>query len=252
MYGNEWGTNVLAPVHYSDSVFAPLDRDHQLERIAGGNETEVYITDDRRFVVKLKSDLGGNAATALAYARRMRAAAEQFVDCLGADQSIPSYYVVSRDQLDHAQVLVVQPFIEHARTLDKIAYETLAPEDRRRLAVWLREIIRRSLAFYRSTGSMPDLYGRTATSASERKHANGWRSLPRRLWSFLVQRNLLRSHNLLLTDAPDCRIVLVDYDFVRRGSLYKRVYYTVRWLLFWRDLLLIWRMERGHSVPRSR
>lgn len=28
-----------------------------MERIAGGNETEVYRTDDRRYVVKVKSDL---------------------------------------------------------------------------------------------------------------------------------------------------------------------------------------------------
>jgi hypothetical protein len=26
---------------YTDSVFAPIDPDHALERIAGGNETEV-------------------------------------------------------------------------------------------------------------------------------------------------------------------------------------------------------------------
>ena len=46
---------------YADQVFAPLDRDLALERIAGGNETEVYRTDDQRYVVKLKSDHGGTA-----------------------------------------------------------------------------------------------------------------------------------------------------------------------------------------------
>ncbi|MBC8077826.1 MAG: hypothetical protein H7Y32_17250, partial [Chloroflexales bacterium] len=54
---------------YSDTVFAPLDADHQLERIAGGNETEVYRSDDERFVVKLKCDSGGTAAQALAEAQ---------------------------------------------------------------------------------------------------------------------------------------------------------------------------------------
>ena len=43
-------------ITYADQVFAPLDRDLALERIAGGNETEVYRTDDQRYVVKLKSD----------------------------------------------------------------------------------------------------------------------------------------------------------------------------------------------------
>jgi hypothetical protein len=75
--------------------------------------------------------------------------------------------------------------------------------------------------------------------------------LPRRLWSFIVQRNLLRAHNLMVTDAPECRVVLVDYDLVRRSWLYRKVYYTVRLLLFARDWLLIWWMERGGSVPRS-
>ncbi len=32
-----------------DEVFAVLDRDPDLERIGGGNETEVYRTDDSRY-----------------------------------------------------------------------------------------------------------------------------------------------------------------------------------------------------------
>lgn len=249
---NEYASIADIPgVHYTDAVFAPVDRDHQLERIAGGNETEVYRTDDRRFVVKLKTDLGGSCAEALDHARVMRAAAEQFVRCLGPEQSIPSYYVLARDRQDHVQVLVVQPFIADAHPLYHVDYAALSAEQRRCIARNLRQIIRRALAFYRSTGKMPDLYGRSSTSAAERRRTNGPLQLPRRLWSFLVQRNLLRSHNLLLTDSPDCRVVLVDYDLVRRGKLYRQVYYAVRWLLFWRDLLLIWRMERlsGRSVP---
>lgn len=234
----------LAMTHYQDSVFAPVDRDHQLARIAGGNETEVYVTDDHRFVVKLKSDLGGSRGEALRHAQAMRAAAEQFAECLGPEQSIPSYYVISRDQYDHVQVLVVQPFIRHARPLYHIDYRALSDEERACVARNLRAIIRRALAFYRTTGSMPDLYGRSSSSADERRQTKRLDQLPRRLWSFLIERSLLRSHNLLLTDTPDCRVVLIDYDFVRRSKLYRRVYYTVRWLLFWRDLLLIWRMER--------
>ena len=45
-------------IRYADAIFAPIDHDLELERIAGGNETEVYRTDDRRHVVKLKSDMG--------------------------------------------------------------------------------------------------------------------------------------------------------------------------------------------------
>lgn len=241
----------LPGVHYTDAVFAPVDRDHQLERFAGGNETEVYRTDDRRFVVKLKNELGGSRDEALDHARVMRAAAEQFVTCLGPEQSIPSYYVVSRDVHGNVQVLVVQPFIADAHPLYHVDYAALSAEQRRCVARNLRQIIRRTLAFYRSSGRMPDLYGRSSTSAAERRRTNEALQLPRRLWSFLVQRSLLRSHNLLLTDSPDCRVVLVDYDIVRRGRLYRQVYYAVRWLLFWRDLLLIWRMERlsGRSVP---
>lgn len=234
---------------YTDRVFAPLDHDHVLERIAGGNETEVYRTDDQRHVVKLKSDLGGARDAAVTCAHEMRAAAEQFVACLGPAYSIPSYYLVAQDSQDRAQALVMQPFLAGARPLHDVDYGALSREERDQVAAQLREIIWRSLAFYRETGSMPDLYGRTSASSDERALLNTPRMLPRRMWSFLVQRNLLRSHNLLLT--PERRIVLVDYDFVRRSPLYKRVYYTVRRVLFARDLLLIAHMQRGGAVPKA-
>ncbi len=79
---------------------------------------------------------------------------------------------------------------------------------------------------------MPDLYGRASTSKAERKRLNTWRMLPWRLWSFFVQRNLLRSHNLLLTAAPERRLILVDYDAVPHSKLYQFFYYMVRLLLF--------------------
>lgn len=230
---------------YTDIVFAPLDRDHQLRRLAGGNETDVYITDDDRYVVKLKHDLGDDAAAAaLAHAREMRVAAEQFVECLGHDYTIANFYVVSRDGLGRAQVLAVQPFVEHARPLYSVDVWALSHDERRRIAAQLRDVIRRSLAFYRATGSMPDLYGRSTRSAEARKRANGLWRLPERLWSFLIDRNLLRSHNLLISSEPDRSIRLVDYDFVRRGRLYRLIYFAVRWLLFWRDRALLWWLEQ--------
>jgi hypothetical protein len=241
----------LTSITYADPVFAPLDADHHLERIAGGNETEVYRSDDGRFVVKLKCDSGGAAAQALAEARAMRAAAEEYAACLGPEHSIPSYYVVSADDSGRAQVLVVQPHLAGATPLFDIDYTALSPASRSAIAHELRDIVRRSLTFYRLSGSMPDLYGRNSGSRAERRRLNGPLMLPRRLWSFLVRRNLLRSRNLMLTAQPPHHIVLVDYDTVRRGLLYRAVYFAVRWMLFWRDHALIVAMRQGGHVPRG-
>ena len=45
--------------------------------------------------------------------------------------------------------------------------------------------------------------------------------------------------------------MLVDYDIVRRGRLYRLIYFAVRWMLFWRDHMLILLMLRGVKVPRQ-
>jgi hypothetical protein len=230
---------------HRDQVFAPLDLDHALERLAGGNETEVYRSDDGRHVVKLKGDMGGTPEAALADARAMQAAANQFAACLGPRHSIPSDYVIARDDDDRAQVLVVQPLLHGACPLHDVDYAALTDDERKSVAAQLREIVRRSLVFYRETGSMPDLYGRSSSDSAERARLNGPLMLPWRVWSFIVVRNLLRSHNLMLTAAPDRRVVLVDYDVVRRSRLYRRAYYLVRWFLFWRDHALILLMRRG-------
>lgn len=233
---------------YTDAVFAPIDLDHALERLAGGNETEVYRTDDGRHVVKLKADGGGSAAVAQRLACEMRDAAAGFAACLGPQHSIPSEYIVARDTQEHAQVLVIQPLLHDARPLYDLDYHALSSAERAAVATQLREIIARSLRFYRATGSMPDLYGRTSASATERRRNNNLLMLPQRMWSFVVQRNLLRSHNLMR--AADGQIVLVDYDIVRRGRLYRQLYYAVRWMLFWRDHALVLLMRKGSAVPR--
>ena len=232
---------------YIDEVFAPIDHDWQLERIAGGNETEVYRTDDGRFVVKLKHDLGGTREHALAHAKSMRAAAEQYIECLGGRHTIPSYYLLARDSAGQVQTVVVQPFLQGGRALFAVDYAALSEDERHAVAGELREIIRRSLSFYRATGSMPDLYGRSSGSTAERASQKRLAMLPRRMWSFLVQRNLLTAHNLVLTPAPERRVVLVDYDFVRRGRLYRMIYFVVRWMLFWRDHTLIMLLRRGKA-----
>jgi len=236
---------------YADQVFASLDRDLELERIAGGNETEVYRTDDHRYVVKLKNELGGTRAAAIEQARSMRAVAEQYLRCLGPAHAIPSYYIVARDSAGRIQTLVLQPFLAGARALFDLDYAALSGDEREAIATQLREIIRRSLSFYRQTGNMPDLYGRSSGSATERARQKSPAMLPQRLWSFIIQRNLLRSHNLMLTAEPERRVVLVDYDFVRRSRLYRAIYFSVRWMLFWRDQILITLMRRSGKAPRA-
>lgn len=230
---------------YGDSVFAPIDPDHELERIAGGYESEVYRTDDRRWVVKLKHDLGGDRTKALWWARVMRGAAEQFANCIGSAASVPNYYVVARDQAGQVQVLVIQPFIHGAHPLDMVDLGALSHHERHRIADQLRAIVRRAQEFYRNTGMLPDLYGRTSRSVEERRRNRSIWQLPERMWSFLFKRTLLQSHNLLLTDGSDRRIVLIDYDLVRGPQLYRWIYFNVRRLLFLRDLVVIWRMERS-------
>ncbi len=234
---------------YTDQVFAPVDDDHRVDRFAGGNESEVYLTDDRRYVIKIKNDLASDLSTALKWARIMRDAAQKSVNCLGPQHSIPSYYALSRDDAGDVQILLIQPFISDGSQLFDIDYRSLPPNERRQIAQQLRDIIRRSIISYFLTGAMPDLYGRTSTSPAQRKRLNSPQMLPWRIWSFLVKRNLLRSHNLLLTKVPKQHVVLIDYDPVRRSQLYRTIYYAVRLVLFIRDLLLIWWMERTGKVP---
>lgn len=224
---------------YADHVFAPIDADLSLQRVAGGNETEVYCSDDGRYVAKLKAELGGSREESLAAAHEMRAAADAFAACLGPRYSIPSHYVLARDSEGRVQILVLQPYLRHASALCAVDYGALTREERRQLAADLRAIIARAEAMHRATGSMPDLYGRTSASSVERRRNRSPLQIPRRLWSFLVERTLLHSHNLLRTDDPQQPVVLVDYDFVRRGALYRAVYFLVRRALFWRDRLAI-------------
>ena len=234
---------------YIDQVFAPVDDDHRVDRFAGGNESEVYLTDDRRHVMKIKSDLASDLPTALQWARLMRDVAQELVDCLGTLHTIASYYLLSRDDAGQVQVLLIQPFVGDARELFEVDYATLNRAERTQIAQQLRYMIRRSITSYFQNGHMPDLYGRSCTSPAERKRLNGPYMLPWRIWSFPVKRNLLRAHNLLLTDGPEQCLVLIDYDPVRRSKLYRRIYYTVHLLLFIRDWLLIWWMEWTGKVP---
>lgn len=235
---------------YHDILFAPLDSDLHLERIGGGNETEVYCTDNRRYVVKVKSHQAESLPTALAHATAMRKAARRFATVMGPQHSIPNQFLLAANESGMLQLLAVQPYYQNAQPLSGIDYGTLDQKTRRQLARQLLNIIRRSAATYGRRGWMPDLYGRISASHTERERLNRWYMLPWRLWSFLIQRNLLRAHNLMLTAAPDRRVILVDYDPVTRGWFYQFVYYNVRLWLFWRDLLLIAIMVLTGWVPK--
>lgn len=239
------------PVMYTDGLFAPFDQDLQLERINGGNETEVYCTDDRRFVVKVKCEVQPTLPETLRYVQQARVAGAAFAAAVGPQHSIPNYYLVARNSHGQVQPLVLQPYLGQAQPLFEVDYQKLSGTERQHIARQLRQIIRRSLDFYRQSGQLPDLYGRTSRSKAERQRLNRLWMLPWRLWSFLVQRNLLRAHNLMLTAAPERRVVLIDYDPVQRSQLYRLIYYKVRRFLFWRDYLLLWLMEKTGYVPKA-
>lgn len=167
-----------------DDVFAPLDHDHVLERLAGGNETEVYWTDDRRYVVKLKYDLGGSLNQALQWARQMRAVADRYTACLGERHTIPNCFIVAR-------------------------------------------------------------------GSDERRRMKALDRLPQRLWSFLVERTVLRSHNLMRVHNSEPRIVLIDYDPVRRGRFSRLIYFAVRRVLLLRDLAALARLRLSAGIDRK-
>lgn len=239
----------LTTLMYTDSIFASVDADLHMQRIAGGNETEVYCTEDQKYVIKVKSEGGGTLKDALAEAKTLRKAARAFSDAVGPKHAIPNYVFVARNNCGDVQPVVVQPYICNACPLYALDYTRLSPQQRRRLGHQLRDLIHRALIHYRKTREMPDLYGRVSRSKAERQQLNTPWMFPHRVWSFLVKRTLLRSHNLMLTIAPDQQLLLVDYDPVKKSQRYKFVYYNVRRLLFLRDLILIRLMERtGHVL----
>lgn len=229
------------PNLHKNLLFACLDIDLHLERIAGGNESEVYLTDDARFVVKLKNEPYPTSAAALLDAKELRTAAQNFVNIIGSEHSTRSHFVIAGNDARQAYIIIIQSYLKESSPLFYLDYAALSSEQRHLIAAQLQTIIRRSLISYWHTGIIPDIYGLSAASAAERAQHNTLSQLPARLWSFLVRRTLLRAHNLLFT--PEQQIRLIDYDPVRRSALYKRVYYAARATLFFRDLFFIWLMK---------
>jgi hypothetical protein len=236
---------------HADKLFACLDHDLHLERIAGGNETEVYATDDRRYVVKVKTAEAFSATEIIEVASEMQKNACKVGQTIGESHQIPNYFFVAENSLGLAQVVVIQPYLRDALPLFAIDYTILSKSERRKIGWQLFRIIRRCALAYITSGRMPDIYGRANSSVQEREQMNKWYMLPWRLWSFGVKRNLLRSHNLMLTHAPEQRIVLVDYDAVKRGWFYRFIYYNMRMALFGRDYLMVLWMVLGGKVPRA-
>lgn len=222
-------------------IFACVDADLHLERIAGGNESEVYRTDDARFVVKLKNEPHTTPESAHREAIELRSAAKKYANIIGLERSIPCHFLVAGDDTGHSYVVIVQPYLGNSRPLFYVNYAELSVQQRKLIANELDTIIWRSIDSFRQTGIIPDIYGRSAASPEERIRRNSLPQLPARLWSFLVRRTLLRAHNLLFTSEE--KIQLIDYDPVRRSTLYKRIYYASRVILFARDLFFIWLMK---------
>jgi hypothetical protein len=230
------------PQAFLDDIFACLAHGQHFERIGGGSQTDVYRTGDQRYVVKLKSQLDGTLGRTLSQARTMRLAAEQFAAGLGPQHSIPSAYVVARDRAGALRVLVVQPFIGNARPLSAVDYPALPAGERARVARQLHTIAGGALRCFRATGRMPDLYGSFSGSSADRQRLNTPSMWPRRAWNNLAQQSLLRSHNLVLTAAPEHRVVLVDYDPVRWQGVRGSINDAIRWMLIWRDHMRFHRM----------
>ena len=233
----------------ADTLFASFDTDLHLERIAGGNETEVYRTDDQRWVVKIKTEPEYLDADPYQEVTHLRSTAQAFAEAVGPEHSLSNYYIIGQNNEGQPQIVVFQPYLRWAKSLFNLDYQSLSQAERANVAQQLRQIIKKSLNFYRQNGRFPDLYGRTSRSPSERRMLNAPHRLPWRVWQFLVKRTLLRAHNLMLTEETKPRVVLVDYDPVRRSKLYQWIYYGVRRMLFWRDYLLIYIMEKTGYVP---
>lgn len=80
------------PVLYKNPLFAPLDADLHLQRIAGGNETEVYLSDDRRYVVKVKDTAGGTFTEAWDEVKKLHTATNEFHTVLGSRPHHPHLF----------------------------------------------------------------------------------------------------------------------------------------------------------------
>jgi hypothetical protein len=221
-----------------------LQRTQPLTYLSGGSQTDVYLSVDRRFVLKLKR-VAGRADAAQARAVQLNQFAHTLYTHLGPDHSLRIWFVVTNDDAGSPLIVGIQPFLAGAQPLDAINISALPATDRAALLARLHTIITRSLACYRATGRVADLYGYGRKAGAE---ARRWD--PRRLlsegWRLISQRPLLTAHNLMLT--PDGRVVLVDYDLICHSRALCHLIYAARVLLLLRDLAQL-RGEGAHTPP---
>lgn len=213
-----------------------------VRRIGGGYETDVFLSADRRFALKLKRGVASVGA-AIAQARELRAVAERFRRHLGSGHTVTNdYLVVAAD--GGCRLLTIQPFLNGARGLDMLSLDTLTEGERASLVRQLGSIVAGSGACFRSTGTLPDLYGTgTGEAAHARRRDAHWAL--HEIWHLVAERPLLTSYNLLFTQ--DERLVLVDEDPICHGGLLCHLIYWARALLLWRDR---WQVEAlGRGAP---
>lgn len=215
----------------SGPTFAGLRLAEPVERIAGGYETDVFRSGDRRLALKLKHSSGSPAAM-LARARRLRQVADMFRSYIAPEHGLPNDYLIVAGADGASHVLAVQPFLDGAHTLDTLQIDACTPAERSALAGQLAAIVAGALDCYRGTGYLPDLYGLGHRDGAQ---ARTWdlRWVLRVGWRMLAGRPLISAHNLMLT--ADGQIVLVDYDPICRGWLFCRLAYLARALLLLRD-----------------
>ena len=220
------------------SIYDFLEGRITLKRIGGGSETDVYLSEDRQFVVKLKGEMGNSWDDAVNHARTLRDSADLFATYLGAEHSIPTDFLIARDRTGRVTTVAIQPYLANASALAAIDYGALPPRSWAHIERQLLTILRSALRCYKHTGQMPDLYGAFSRNITERRQMNRWLKWPQRIWHFFTQR-LWQAHNLMLTREAMPRVVLVDYDYVRWPGWWGKLYYALCWLLFWRELLLL-------------
>ena len=234
-------TPTLKPDPFGNQEWLPIIAAQDLVRVAGGSETDVY-RGENAFVLKLKPHTLATWQEALGQARELRAAAERFVAYLGPQHTVASAYLIAQSGTGRLQVLVVQPHID-GRPLADANLWALDRTERIHIALQLGELVRRALICYRESGHLPDLHGNFSANSSERDHLNRPGLWPWRIWHFFIGQSVLSAHNLLLTNGPERRVVLVDYDEVRWKGLLGRLFYLVRWMLFWRDHMVIMQLR---------
>jgi hypothetical protein len=216
-------------------ALAPLRLASPVERIGGGYETDVFQSGDGLLAIKLKH---GSGSTTMMHTRAAYLAhvAAIFQSYLGAQHSLPSFYLVAADDQGQRRIISVQPLLKYAHVLHDLDIMALPAPMRKNITNQLVEIATRALHCYAATGYLPDLYGvSTGDSAQARRSALPW--IIRELWRLLTDQPLLKANNLLLT--ADQRLVLVDYDPLSHPWLNSRLLNWARALLLKRDRRLL-------------